>query len=155
MFCKHRRGFTMVEIAVAMTIGIILLSIAVITYSRFLAAVRIDQIGEDIISTLREAREKTLAREDDAAYGVHLAADEYTLFEAPTYDANDPDNVAHALPSSFAITNISLADDGSEVVFQPFSGDTNMSGTIVLEHVGGLVPSTTIRIYASGISALE
>lgn len=145
----------MVEIAIAMTIGVMLLSIAAITYSRFLAAVRIDQISEDIISVVREAREKTLARENDFAYGVHLAADEYTLFRAPAYAAGDPTNDTHTLPASFTLTDISLAGGGANVVFQPFSGNTNMSGTFVVKHAGGLVPSTTIRIYASGIASIE
>lgn len=150
---RHTRphGFTLLEIAIAVTIGILLLSLATIAYSRFLAAARMDQITEEVVSVIREARDKTLARENGFAYGVHLEANQFVLFRAPAYTTGEPSNVSHATPNNFRLINISLAGGGADIVFQPISGETNMSGAFVVLHDGALAPSSTIRIYATGI----
>jgi prepilin-type N-terminal cleavage/methylation domain-containing protein len=150
-----RRGFTLLEIAIAITIGVLLLSLAVIVFSRFLAATEMDQISEEAVSVLREARDKTLAREDNQFYGVRLASSTFTLFRAPTYSAGDPNNVSHSVPNGFSITNISLSGGGTDVIFQPLSGNANTAGTFVVAHDNDVVPSTTIRMYANGTIGFE
>ncbi len=148
-------GLTLIELLIAIGVFGIILSFGFFNTTLFITQTKKDQLSEEIVSTLREAREKTLAREDGFAYGVHLEAGSFTLFRAPTYNLNAGGNDVHIVPNDFEITSIALQSGGVDVLFNLFSGDTNTSGSFTVEHEEDEVSSSTINIYETGIVEIE
>lgn len=153
---RARLGITMIEILAVMFIVATVLLLSVVGFSRFLATSRLTQASEDIVSALREAKEKTLARENDTVYGVHFTANQFTLFSGGVYAASDPENVVHSMPNGYAIAVISLSGGGSDVMFQSITGETPHAGDIILEKTAGsFQPSSTIHIYETGTAEIQ
>jgi prepilin-type N-terminal cleavage/methylation domain-containing protein len=150
-----RAGFTIIELLASIAILALLISIVFLTTARFVTATTRDQAMEEIISVLRSAQQKTLARENGYNYGVHIGTDAFTLFRAPAYALGGAGNIVHRLPGNFSFTGISLAGGGSDIIFQPLNGETNTFGTFTLTHADGRVSSVVIRIYASGTAEIE
>ena len=151
----NTRGWTLLESMLVVGIIGIVMSIGFLSYGKFVTEARKDEFSEEIVSVLREAKKKTLARENGFAYGVHLEQNSFTLFRAPAYIENDPENELHSVPANFQIASISLAGGGDEVVFLPLNGETNTHGSFVIEHNTGLTTPVTIRIYETGVIDID
>jgi hypothetical protein len=76
------------------------------------------------------------------------------LFEGNSYDSSDTNNRVTDLNSAVTISNITLSSGGSDVVFQRLTGESTVSGSVVLTLVG-TTTSRTISIQATGISNIQ
>ncbi len=102
---NKRKGFTLVEIVVVVSILGIIFAIVSTGFSNFVSASKVDTISENISSLIRKAREKTVASEGGFPYGVHTEETKLVLFRAPTYTEGEPNNEAYTLPSDFFISS--------------------------------------------------
>lgn len=137
------RGFTLIEVLIAVAIMAILGLIALSAYNTLTKQVDLDSTSQSIISTLQLARSQTLASEGDTRYGVHFDSGQYVLFAGDTYTAGDPANKVYPLSSS-EIYLVNLNGGGNEVIFDRIRGTTSQDGSISLRLTE--TPSRTITI---------
>ncbi len=120
---KNSHGFTLIELIIAVTFFIILLSLVTIN---LLGARRQIAKGGNIdvlIADIKEQQAKAMSGEGTVIsnYGVFLESAKYTLFTGSSYNPNDTANFAVDLDPSVTITNITFPN--SIIVFTKLSGE--------------------------------
>ena len=145
-----KKGFTLIETVIVLFVMCLAVGAVLFGTSGLLARNKIDEAQEQIVSLLKDARDKTLARDGGAAYGVHLQTTQAIFFRGPTYSAGAASNTAYVLPSDIQISSYALTGGGADVIFTALTGETRNDGTIRLQKVGSSTINRTIRIYASG-----
>jgi len=153
------RGFTLIEVvmAVALFSGIALLALPFL--STDLARADAGRTAEGIADALREQQFSVMAGDDDLRRGVHFQADAYVLFDGATYAPADPDNIAHDLPDDVRITGVSLSPGGActlpdgtgncDVHFSARKGMPTESGTVTVTGDDG--NARTVTLNAAGM----
>lgn len=123
----HPRGFTLIEIAVVLTITAILFliagSLAVNTISKNTLQVE----AGAVIDLLRRAQSRSISGYQDSVWGVNFTQTEMTLFAGSSYETrNQQFDETHSFSSGIAASGL------TDVVFQFATGETVNTGDIVL-----------------------
>ena len=145
----HNKGFTLVEIIVAMGIVLLLAALALVSFRASRDARDLSTSTQDILSIIRLAQSKTLAGEDDADWGVHLTQTQFTLFRGPAF-AGSTLTETHDLPSSLELVSITLAGGGSDIIFTRVTGATNQNGSFILRVAATPATSASFTVDSSG-----
>lgn len=145
------RGFTLLEILIALAIVLLLAALAVAAFSSFRQNSLLKEARAKILSELSLARTQTLGAEGKSSWGVHFEETRLVRFKGSSYSTSDPSNQEILLPAGTKISSISLGGS-SEVIFQRLDGRTGNNGTLILQLVSDPAASTTIIIYASGLA---
>lgn len=148
------KGFTLTEVLAAISILTILAFLATVSYRPFTRRVDLQTTTQQLLATLHQARDKTLASEGSSSYGVYLAADRYVLFRGTAYNPSDPANETHALPANLELYDISVGS-GSSVVFDRLEGTTSGGGSVGLRLIANPAESAKIVILATGQASLD
>ena len=125
---KFLTGFTFLEILIAIAIIALLSATAFVSFNKSRHVRDLTTSSQNVLSVLRLAQSRTLAGENDSAWGVRLASNQVTLFQGDTF-AGSPLTKIYPLPGSVQITNISLNGGGSDVIFKRITGETDQTGT--------------------------
>ncbi|HEY4487119.1 MAG TPA: prepilin-type N-terminal cleavage/methylation domain-containing protein [Candidatus Paceibacterota bacterium] len=144
------RGFTVIEIAIAVTILAIVAGTIFAGFHNLLLRQTLGQINEDVVSFLRETREKTTGREGGFSYGVHIEESELVRFRAPSYMEGAPSNEQYTISEGFHVASYALNGGGQEIIFENITGATTQFGDIVLERQNNSSVQKTIHIYETG-----
>jgi len=126
-----KRGFTLIEIIITISIIAILAAVAFVQYQTFQKSIELTTESEKLITTLQLARDNTISSEGGQQYGVHVESDKYTLFAGDTYSESANTNEVTELSDDIEIYSINIAG-GSDVIFERISGETTNSGSITL-----------------------
>ena len=145
----NSEGFTLIEILIAVAILMLLAFLAIASFTTFRQQVEIDSSSQNILSTLRLARSKTLASESEDNYGVHFQADKYVLFKGTSYNPDDSSNNEYTLTDS-EIFSISLNGEGSDVIFNRVRGTTDEDGSVSIRLLSDSSRTHTININSYG-----
>jgi len=145
------KGFTLVEILMAVIILLIMLAISFATFANLGNSNALEASVAQVVSELTDARSKTLASVGDSQYGVHLDTNEIVLFTGSSYNSSDPDNVITSLNGKVEIANIALTGSGTDIIFNRLSGETSQDGTFSIRLKNDTTASTTITVYGTGI----
>lgn len=129
-----QKAFTGIEIVIVLAIMITLIANAPRLYATFFMSNELKMAEWSIEDVLTRARGNTMTGVNDKQWGVHFESDSYVLFFGSAYGPLDPDNEIHKLSSSISITIISINGGGSDVIFNRFTGDTDLYGSIVIEN---------------------
>lgn len=146
------KGFTLIEILLALAIVALLAAVGINSFSNFNAQEALQIETDKIVSLLARARSQTLSAKDGRAYGVHFEERTAALFRGGSYHASDAGTVTQTLHSAVQISSIALSGGGSEVVFQKLTGATAQSGTVTLALVRNPGMTQVITIAATGIA---
>lgn len=125
------KGFSLLEFIGVFAILLVITAIVVGGFLGFKRGSELTLAKESVLSQLREAKTRTLAARDNAAWGVHFETDRAVLFKA-SYSAGAPDNETVMMPASTEINAIALADGGSDTLFKRLTGETDQHGTITI-----------------------
>lgn len=147
----YRRGFTLLEILIGISILIILATILWGGLIRFQRSLQLAGSLEDGISLLVEARTRTLSSLGEDQYGVHFQNDRVVLFKGVTYTAGNPDNVEGVLPRSVEISSVSLNGGGADVIFKRLTGTTDQYGDITYHLLADTSQTRTVSIVSTGL----
>ena len=145
------RGFTLVEIVVTLSIIGIALFLIFGGFSSFFAASKFDRMREDAVSLFRKAREKTIARDGEFSYGVHIEENRLVLFRAPTFVNGDLSNGVYNPLSDFHIASWSLEGGVSDVTFQSITGEADVTGTVTIKKRDDATFQAVLRIVKTGV----
>lgn len=150
-----QRGFTILEVLIAITILGIVSLIAILSFSGFRSGIAINTETEDILSILEEARILTTSSYLDSQYGVHFESNRLVLFKGTLFTEPNADNVVKNMQSNVTISSINLNGGGDDVLFERITGNTNEYGTVVLQNISNASTTRTINIYNNGIIDIE
>lgn len=147
------RGFTILEILIALSILTLVTTIVAFSFSKLNSSKALGGSANLVVSTLDEARSLTLSSADASQYGVHFEDSQIILFKGSTYSSSDPLNVAVELNSLVGLRNIILVGGGMNVIFKRLTGRTDESGTLQVFLKDN--PGTFLSITISGSGLAE
>jgi len=144
-----KKGFTALEVLIAISILGILSVIAINTFSLFRSASAIDQAHAEIVGMLHDARSRTLASKDKTTYGVHFEENAAILFAGSSYDPAAATNEVYSLNGvKIIFTNLPA---GNSIVFLRLTGEIAAEAALALQSSRDSARAKTIAILASGI----
>lgn len=151
---RKNAGFTLTEILIVLGVLAVVLFFSISTFSSFYKKTDLDTSRDNIVSTLKTAKNKTLASEQAAQYGVYFDTssdpDRYIFFQGSSYNSrNTAFDEIYELSQNIEITSYTFNPSGSEVVFNRLKGDTVNSGFVIIQSKK-TQDTRTIYIYPSG-----
>ena len=127
---KQNKGITLFEVIIAIGIITIIFTFGTKLFVEVKNERVLDNSVGRVISLLQEARSMSVSSVGASRYGVHFEETKTVLFKGNVYSSLDPDNKNVSLNSLVSISEINLAGEGSDVVFNRLDGETDNSGTI-------------------------
>lgn len=122
-----KNGFTMVETLVAISIGVVVLTVVIFSISGFRNNKTLEKNVGQIKSLIEQARNQSVTAKNDLYYGIHVQTNGVVLYSvvasSSAYNANATDNISLALDSNSVIDNISIANAGSDILFKKITGE--------------------------------
>ena len=87
---KPSKGFTMIELLIVMGITAVLGGVAMSNYFGYQSSVSVDNAASELLGTLRDAQQRAISQDEQAAWGVRITAvsganDYYELFYGDSY----------------------------------------------------------------------
>ncbi|MBI1957590.1 MAG: prepilin-type N-terminal cleavage/methylation domain-containing protein [Candidatus Niyogibacteria bacterium] len=122
------KGFSILELAIAVLILLLLASIGTAAFFRFRDAQELARAMDDAMDLVREARSRTLASELDNQFGVHFESGRAVLFQGASYAEGAAGNKAY--PFSPRVEAYSITVPGSAVVFERLTGNASGAGSV-------------------------
>ena len=147
-------GFTLIEIIIAISIMVFLFSASISYYFATNESTKLSTSAQDIISSIKLAKNRTVASLASSSYGLHFENNQYVMFRGVSYSASDPNNIFYAVPTGIEIANIALEGGGSDVVFDRITGKVVNNGSINVRVISDTSKSKTITIPVSGEAAV-
>ncbi|MCK4454302.1 type II secretion system protein [Candidatus Parcubacteria bacterium] len=153
------KGFTLIEVLVAIAIIVILCSAAVNSYFSFRSQSDLNTNAQMILNALTLAQSKTLASEGASSYGVHFEQEKCVLFKGDTYNPAASDNKIYNFSSRLEIpildSGLDLNEGGSEAVFARLTGNTSHFGTVKIQLKNNSEKYRIIKIESSGEATIK
>ncbi len=151
---EKNKSFTLIELLIVLSTIIIVLVVSIPAFKNFQKKSTLESLTDEIINTLRFTQNKTLASEKSGQYGVYFnnidTPNQYILFKGTDFNLRDPaSDEIHKFSDNVRIYQINLGD-GKEVVFKKVTGETNVSGNIVIGLISDSSQLRTIYIENSG-----
>jgi len=150
----NNRGFTLIEVLIAVSILTILTGLIAPGFSFFKKQSTLESATQEITQTLRLAQNRTLASEGDTNFGVYFEANKFVLFKGLVYSASATDNEVHNIDSSLTISSINFGGAVAYVVFERLTGTTANYGSLVVRQASDTTQNKTIYVDQSGIISL-
>ena len=144
------KGLTALEIIVSVAILGVVSAMLVSVFSGFRSAGYMVDTETHIIGIFRDARSKTLGSKDNVTYGVHFETTKVELFSGSTYGVPGTTVETYMLPVGVRISNIALANGGSNIIFARLTGTPSTSGTITFQLQNNPANAKMITILATG-----
>ena len=145
----QNKGFTLVEIIVAITILGLMAGISLTAFSGFLKRENLSSDASALAGALREARSRTLASVKGSQYGVKIDADRFTIFQGSSFSAETADAPFIFSNSVRASTTIPV------IVFARVTGNSNASGTIDVYLAGSPDVKRSVRVGTTGLVNID
>ena len=150
-----KRGFTLVEILIAVGIIGLVSTLVIIPLASFRDSALLDGAAEEILALLHEARARTVSSDGASRYGVYLESDKIVLFKGGTFLVGDLNNKEVLLHNRLTISNISLAGSGTSVLFKRLTGATANNGTVTISLVADNSRQRVIMVSVAGNAGLK
>ncbi len=147
---KKKSGFTLIEVVIAIGIIAILFTIGTKPFVAMKNRRALDDSVGRVESVLQEARSMTVSSVGASRYGVHFEETRTVLFRGSVYSPSSLDNKVVNLNSSVLISEVNLAGEGLDVVFNRLNGETDNPGTIKLNLVSDPTKFKLITIFSGG-----
>ena len=154
---KSGAGFTLTELLIVIAIGVILVAASVPIYSNLQVKAQLNESTTQVVQTLRLAREYSLSRYQDSAWGVLLDInlmedDGYVLYKGDSYDLRDLDydrETSLNFSLSFENLDFDLTGANIDINFSKGVGRPNNIGSMIMSH--SVEGSNTIIVNSLGL----
>jgi prepilin-type N-terminal cleavage/methylation domain-containing protein len=150
-----KRGLTLIEILLAISIIGILCAITFFSLSQVRSKEVLDTEAGEVVSILELARSQGLGSKDKSEYGVHFASSTITLFKGTSYSASASTNVVKDLHATIEVRSLSLSTTTQNIVFERLTGEAISTGTVTLGIRGDVTSTKRIIIRSTGLIDIE
>ena len=150
-----QRGFSLIEIVIAMAIGAVLVAAIVVSFSSFRNSKTVDISADQILALINEARVKSVSSEDYSRFGVRFEASRAVFFKGDIFTEPNPANIETILSPLVEISNISLSGGGADIVFQKLTGKTGNNGSLRVRLKSDNNKYKTISVKSAGIADIQ
>jgi prepilin-type N-terminal cleavage/methylation domain-containing protein len=150
-YCERQKGFSLLELVIVISIGIILTSISITTFYSVSDQQALEKDVDYTISLIEKARLQTVNAKSNSQFGVRLASSSVTLFQGATYVAGSSTNNVFNLSPKVEISEINLSGNRQNMVFELITGKSNATGTIKFRLKANQSASTTVVLYKTGL----
>lgn len=136
-FLKNKKGLSIVELLVVISIFTIMAALSTTTYKNWQKQVQLVNGSSELREILLQAHQLSTAAAENSSWGVHLDQDSYSLFKGSFYNQADPENKDRDFYGIY-IKNVSTSiSDGlgaysNDIVFEKYTGETANTGSIYL-----------------------
>lgn len=148
----YKKGMTVVELLVVITVLGIIFSITIPQFSKMRENQVLKSGVQDTLSSVNKARSQTLASLDSSEYGVHFQADKVIIFKGTDFSTRDTvkdETINITTPAVIFSGTLTLPAD---IYFNRLSGSPSASGTIIISTNSY---SKTITISATGATSVN
>lgn len=148
------KGFTLIEILIAIVIFSILTAVVIADFSLFSKRSSVDQDTQEFAEVLKLAQSKALSSENSSQYGVYIdtgvSPQKYVLYKGTTYATRDTtQDQPHWISKLDEFYLISLGGV-TEVAFQKITGSADQSGNVSIRYKQDTSQNKTIYISSAG-----
>ncbi|MCA9391815.1 prepilin-type N-terminal cleavage/methylation domain-containing protein [candidate division WWE3 bacterium] len=144
----YERGFTLIELIVVIGVLLLLAGAAAPIYGNFQVRTQIREATTTVVTSLRNARERSVARIDDSTYGVYFASgsSEVVLFKGDSYAGRDQNyDEIYPITSSLTMSSTFTAD---AITFTKGLGIASEGGGVV---ISSSAESSTVSVNDKGV----
>lgn len=154
LYFKESAGFTLIELLIVLAVLIIVSASLVAVFYTLTTKTDLDTSRDNVVSTLNIARNRTLASEGAAQYGVYFdtstSPDRYVFFQGSDYGSRDESfDEIHDLLSTVKISSFSFNVLNDQVVFNRLESNTDNDGSVTIQSLTTR-ETRTIYVYSSG-----
>jgi len=133
---KNKKGFTLVELLIVISIIVILAATSVPIYGNIQISSQLNENSSQIIQTLRTAKERSIAGFNNQNHGVKFEPGKHILYQGESYSLRNPDYdreiyLNDDLSFYFDLNGLGELND---INFSLSKGIPNKIGTIELSH---------------------
>jgi len=147
------RGFTLLEIIIAIAIMALILATVIPSLMTFRRSSILNTETQELITLANRARLLAVSSKNDQQFGVHFESGKAVLFVGATYTAGVPTNEEHIFDQSVTASTV-LSGGGSEVLFAKVTGEASRVATTTLL-INGTTSSTTVLILKTGVVTIN
>ncbi len=150
MICnsKYKNGFTLIELLVVVAIFGLLITVTITSLIEYRDIQVAKSSVTEVVSIIKETRQKTVAAETITQFGVYIASSSLTVFEGNVYDISNLTNKTFSIPGMSLSAQFS--DGSSTLIFTRLTGEPSATGTIDIGYPR-LNSTTTITIKEAGL----
>jgi prepilin-type N-terminal cleavage/methylation domain-containing protein len=124
---KNNKGFTLVEMILAMAMLLVLFGIASPFYQKYQSKNDLDLAVISVAQNLRRAQTLAQAVDANTSWGLYLQGGSMTVFRGVSYVARNS-----SFDEKIIIPDVIIPSGLSEIVFTKFTGLPLSTGTIIL-----------------------
>ena len=131
----YKKGITLVEILVVISILVIMVSIIVPSFNSMRERQALNNAVADVLTSLNKALSQSSSSLDSSEYGVHFQSDKVIIFKGQVYSSLDSTNEIINIISPAYISNVTLnsvSGTSGEMYFNRFSNIASKTGTITV-----------------------
>lgn len=136
----HKKGFTLIEIILSITLIGILAGISFPLYQTFQIKNDLNIAANEIIKSLRRAQILSETMDYDSSWGLKIETQKITLFQGENF-SNREKNFDEQFELPPTISNPGI----SEIVFSKLYGEPNAWGTITLTSTNNSIKNILIN----------
>lgn len=148
---EYGTGFTLLEVVIAVGIVSLLGALSLVSFLNTRRVQNLVTAGNDALSVLRLAREKSAAGHGEDPWGVRLENGQYFLFQGLSYGSSAT-TTRYSVPPGIEIVDVLLAGGGIEAVFRPPDGRTEEQGTFTVRAQDSSIQTFPVTIDRSGMA---
>jgi prepilin-type N-terminal cleavage/methylation domain-containing protein len=145
----RKNGFTLVEILVALTILVILMSIGAYALINTRTAKQLDTTTDSIAAKLEEARTNALSGKSGTNFGLAFSSTTYTYWSGASYTAGTASTITYTIPTGFSLTSTIPGTDHI-LMFSRITGIASATGNITITHLAQPTFTDTISVGTRG-----
>ncbi|MCK5095782.1 MAG: prepilin-type N-terminal cleavage/methylation domain-containing protein [Candidatus Pacebacteria bacterium] len=145
---SYKKGFTLVELLVTITIVLVLLAISVSAFINTREVRALEKEVDTVAHLLEETRSLTLASKNDTYYGVNIDTTNNTV---TIIIAGDTNNIYREVVLDNYVTISEINSASPTTNFERLTGKVSVSGDIIISLTSDPTQTKTIILHPTGL----
>lgn len=129
-----KKGITMIELIIVVSIIVILISITLPRFSEMRSIEVLKTATADVLSSVEKAHSESISSVDSSEYGVHFETNNVIIFKGTAYTISAADNETIPVISPATISSISLTGGVVDIYFDRLTGASSATGTVTVSN---------------------
>lgn len=147
---KNLKGISLVEILVASSIMLILISFSSSSFVSLFEFNVLDKSTLTLAETIREARSMATSGSGNSSYGIRINSTSTIIFKGPSYTSSST-NITLPLDPRVEVSTTTLFGGGTDIIFGKILGTTSNYGTTSIRLKNDTNKYKNITINKNGI----